>query len=314
VWIKGRVTDRATGRPVPEVKVAYFSFSGNPFLQKYPEFRRSRPPEPYTAKDGSFTLIGLPGRGIVTAKVGRAVSDRYLTGVGADTIKGRGDRGDFITWPYIVEPRTHNVLREVNPDKDDTAITRDLALDPGKTIEGVVVGPDGKPAGGVEIQGTWGMDGWRGPADADGKFRLRAIDPKHPRAFFFRDRKNRLGAAVLIKGDEPAGFTVKLQPCGVITGRLLDPDGAPLADRYLSGYIEDNQKAFHIVRGWGGMFGAATGKDGRFRAEGIIPGLQVGAYLQLRPAFLGDKVFQRITLKPGQTHDIGDFKVRPRTE
>jgi hypothetical protein len=311
VWLKGKVTDKATGRPVP-AQVGYFAFSGNPYLQKYPEFRQSNQPRLFANKDGSFTLVALPGRGLVAAKVERAYQDRYLTGVGADRIKGRASDGGFITWPYIVDPPLHNALVEVNPRKGDTSLACDVALDPGTAVEGVVVGPDGKPVEEVQIQGTWGLDGWRGQASGAGRFRLAALDPRQPRAFFFTHRQRRLGAVVLIKGDEPAGFTVQVRPCGTVTGRLLDPDGEPLAGRRLSGEVEDDQKALAIRRGWGGMFSGTTGKDGRFRIEGIIPGLEVGAHLEVGTATLGDKVFQRLTLKPGETRDVGDVKVRPR--
>src|SRR5262249_42717396 len=38
VWIEGKITDRATGKPVPGAGVQYFSLGTNPHLPDYPGF------------------------------------------------------------------------------------------------------------------------------------------------------------------------------------------------------------------------------------------------------------------------------------
>src|SRR5439155_1746659 len=145
---------------------------------------------------------------------------------------------------------------------------------------------------------------------ATAQFRLPALDPNLPQPFFFKHREKKLGTVVVLKGDEPDGFTVKLQPMGVITGRLLDLDGEPLAGS-LIGRVEEGQ--FGIKRGWYGFFWGSAGKDGRFRAE-VIPGVKVRAHFSARPLRIGDKVFEKLILKPGQVKDVGDVKVNPRPE
>src|SRR4029077_19889131 len=71
-WITGKVTDRATGAPVPTVRMLYFPFLTNEFAQKTPEFgvnafvegdaRRMR----FQSKaDGTYRIVGLPGPAIV---------------------------------------------------------------------------------------------------------------------------------------------------------------------------------------------------------------------------------------------------------
>ena len=51
-----------------------------------------------------------------------------------------------------------------------------------------------------------------------------------PRPYFFSHAGKQLAAAVVVKGDEPDTFTVKLQPAAAVSGRLLNDDGEPLAD------------------------------------------------------------------------------------
>ena len=65
VWIEGKITDKATGRPVRGA-VEYFALSGNPNLRDYPGFsggmtlNHVRP-----IPDGSYRVVGLPGPGLV---------------------------------------------------------------------------------------------------------------------------------------------------------------------------------------------------------------------------------------------------------
>jgi hypothetical protein len=257
----------------------------------------------------------MPGRGIVAAAVPQQGGDGrgpdYLVGVGADRIKGRGKRGDFVTWPYIVDPRRQNTLVGLDLARDAHWFTCNLVLDPGKTVRGTVVDPDGRPLVGVEVSGTSVyLSAPQRPLTTP-QFSLPAVDLSRSQPFFFTHREKKLGAVVRFKRDKTEGVTVKLQPLGVITGRLLDLDGEPLAGSSLLGYVEDGQPG--IERGWYNFFSATAGKDGRFRAE-VVPGVKVGARLWVEPTRVGDRVFEKLTLKPGQVHDVGDVKVDPRPE
>src|SRR5258706_224906 len=63
------------------------------------------------------------------------------------------------------------------------------------------------------------------------------------------------------RGDAPEPVTVKLEPCGSASGRIVDGDGQPLVGFKFG------------LGGWGGSQHATTDKDGRFRVEGLIPGM-----------------------------------------
>jgi hypothetical protein len=310
--IRGKVTDRANGKPV-RAFVTWFILADNPHLRDAPGFTRSRSSDRLNRPDGTFTVVGLPGRGIVTARVpSYQAGPRYLTGVGAEKIKGlRQPQEDFVTWPHIVAKWTHHTLAGVEPAKGARELRCDLALDPGKTIRGTVVDPDGKPLDGVQIRGSWGAEGPSGKPLPAAAFTLTTVDTERPRPYFFRHPGRKLGAVVLFKGDSTDSVTVKLQPLGAVTGRLLDLDGVPVARGGLMGYFEDGQ--LNIKRGWGGFFWATAGKDGRFRAE-VFPGIRVGAYFDVAPARVGDRVFKDLTLRPGEVRDLGDVKVKTEIE
>jgi RNA polymerase sigma factor (sigma-70 family) len=310
ILIRGKVTDKATGQPV-RANVQYFIFSDNPHLKEAKGFTGGRARARLSREDGTFTVLGLPGRGLVTATMPRSSKVSYLTGAGADRIKGQDTTGHYPTWPYLVHPRMHNTLVEINPRRDAQELNCNLTLDPGRTITGTVVDPDGKPVKGVQVTGSWGATIGRVVSGEDGRFTLRPVDTGHPQPFFFQHPTRKLGVVVLFKDAKVTDVTVKLQPCGVIKGRLLDLDEQVLAQRGLVGYLEDNQ--LNVAGGWAGLFWAKTDQDGRFQAE-VIPGISVGAYFDQAPARLGEKIFQKLTLKPGEVKDVGDVKINPRAD
>jgi RNA polymerase sigma factor (sigma-70 family) len=305
IVIRGSVSDKVTAKPV-RASVLYFAFTDNPHLKEVPEIRSVSPERTPTRSDGTFTLVGLPGRGIVDARVPDRRPSRYLVGVGAEKIKGGSDNGDFSCWPYYVTPAMTNCLvgLDLNPAKREA--TCHLVLDPGKTVTGTFVGPDGKPVAGVRIQGAWGRNYVQSGPLPTAQFTLPSVDLDRPQPYFFQHDGKKLGAVVLFNDDKTEGLTIKLHPCGTVTGRVLDLDGLPIAKATVSGYIEGGQ--YNLKHGWGGFFWTQADKNGRFRIA-IIPGVQVSASYMGKPARFGGRVFQKLTLKPGQVHDVGEVKI-----
>src|SRR5262249_32867506 len=76
----------------------------------------------------------------------------------------------------------------------------------------------------------------------------------------FHHKGKNLGFLLKELPEEKAGLlVVKLQPCGSASGRFVDQDGKPVAG---------SRVALH------GAGDVTTDKDGRFRAEGLIPGMK----------------------------------------
>jgi RNA polymerase sigma factor (sigma-70 family) len=311
VLIRGRVTDKETGRPVRAV-VSYGAFADNPHVKEAPGFRDSDTDhlQTRTAADGSFTLVGLPGRGLLAAKpANREQESSYITAAGADEIKGtRWDDDHFNTEPQPINVSQFNTLAEVNPAKDAESVVCDLVLDPGKTVTGTVVDPDGKPVTGASIDGVRGV--WLHLKDLPtAEFRVPGVDPKHPRWCFVRHHERNLGTVVLLKGDEPGPVTVRLQKCATVTGRVVDDDGLPRAAWVMSVIQTEELKGKNSF-GVGGSPLQGTGKDGRFRIEGIIPGHKVGVYAGKNTTYF-DPLVTGLTFKPGEVKDLGDVKAKP---
>jgi hypothetical protein len=196
----------------------------------------------------------------------------------------------------------------VDPAEDARSLTCDLALDPGVERPGFVVGPDGQPVVGCRALNLYpGTMSGHTVELTSGEFTAIALDPKQPRPLFFRHETKRLAAVVMARGDESRPLTVRLQPAGTVTGRLLDEDGQPRPGLRI--YV--NFAPFRLGPGYQfPLLDTSLGDDGRFRIDGLIPGVtyNLGAIMgQL--TFLGDFAID-VKVGPGETRDLGDVKVK----
>jgi Sigma-70 region 2 len=223
VWVKGRVTDKATGEPL-WAGVEYFAFRDNPQAAELP--RQGGLTWTSTDEDGTFRGVALPGPGLIAV---RAYHDRYVMGAGADRIKGPRNAVGFSTVPYLCMPVNFHALAGIAPRAGDKAITIDISLDPGRTLAGTVLGPDGRPLAGARVSGLNDMVYWESEPLAGAAFTVRSLRTDRPRLLqFVHEGKRLAGSAVVRGGDDKGPVRVTLVPWGVLTGRLRTPDGEPL--------------------------------------------------------------------------------------
>jgi RNA polymerase sigma factor (sigma-70 family) len=301
VVITGRVSDPATGRPLRAVIEYKTWFDNSSAKGMHPVWRSTA----ISAGDGTYELVGLPGRGLLTAKVDQMRAGRCLSGAGAEAIPGFDARGQvFPTLPDKTFPAIANTLVAVDA-KADEKTTCDIPISTGKTVRGRIVDPDGKPLTGVRIAGSVGAAFYTPDLPA-AEFTIPAINPAAPKPHFFYHAKRNLAVAVVLKGDEPDGFTVKLRPAATISGRLLDAAGEPLAGVEIMGQFEPGQLG--VMTGWGGFFNGKTDPEGRFRITGVVPDVKVGARVS-RPR-QGELIFEGRSFRAGEERDLGDVRVK----
>jgi RNA polymerase sigma factor (sigma-70 family) len=299
ILIRGRVTNKATGKPIRAV-VEYAVFLDNPHSR---DARGLHTQEVPTHDDGTYKLLGLPGHGLVAI---RAVEDRYLKGQGADTIP-KINQNQFTNTSYrTFAIDQYHAFAEVNTAEDTRDVVCDVPLDPGRSLRGNVLGPDGRPLAGVNVSGlnptTMSPTDIRLPT-AD--FNAIGLDPAHPRPLFFRHEEKKLAAVAVLRGDEPEPPVVHLQPSASVSGRLLDADGDPRTGFTVNCNIDPKP--------FGGRFLSAfylrpTVDDrGRFRVENLVPGV---AYdLDAREGNRLTGVIARgLTLQPGESRDLGEIR------
>ncbi len=224
--VRGRLTDKATGKPV-RGHVEYYAFQDNVYVDEFPNFKRESQGIFFfmQATDGRFTIPALPGRGLITARVPEGA---YLHGLGADAIKGfDGQWGAFQTYPFNCDSIDKHVFVEINPAPGTKEMTVDLQVDPGRTVQGTIVGPDDRPLiGGVEIQTLDAFQRSQQTPWLTSTFEVKGLLTGADRVDFLHAGR-KLAGSLRLKGDETGKLTVKLQPWGTVVGRIVDEDGKP---------------------------------------------------------------------------------------
>jgi hypothetical protein len=309
LWVTGKVTDKVTGQPL-RAHVEYFVFEDNPHRREAPGlaidiYLNTR------ADDGSYRLAALPGRGMIAV---RGYDDRFLSAVNADKIKGlRPDGHFFATRPHLCDPLGYHTLVEITPEKGAAAITCDVALDPGRTVRGTVLGPDGKPLAGAKPKGlrSYVKSGyWEHEALKTAEFTATGLVPGQKRRLFFLHQEQKLAGSVVVSGDDKEPVTARLAPWGEVTGRVVDEAGQPRPGLTLlpRGFSGDDDLALGTVPEWPRP---TTDTDGRFRIVGLVPGLKYSVSVLEEGYRLTGDVFRELTIKsPGEVRALGDVKAR----
>ncbi|HUG67243.1 MAG TPA: carboxypeptidase-like regulatory domain-containing protein [Pirellulaceae bacterium] len=311
VRIEGTVLDKSTGKPVP-ARVMYMAFRTNPHFMRIAEeglhllhadFNFAE-----TTADGTFSLIGLPGPGIVAV---RATTAAYLGAVGAEQIDGFDRRYRSLNTSPTCWVENYHALAEVVAGENDEQIRRDLVLDPGRTVAGEVVGPTGEErAGAIAFGLTPSGFGFRWQLEPlpSSSFTVMAIKRGEKRTLLFlHDREQLAGMVEVDAADETV--VAKLLPWGTLKGRLLDAHGQPrkgvelLASGPRAGGYNSvpNLPRERLL----------TDQEGRFRIAGLVAGLKY--CFRLRELVDENErlvsVVDAVEMQPGQTVDLGD--VRP---
>jgi RNA polymerase sigma factor (sigma-70 family) len=302
VWIEGKVTDKATGKPL-QARVEYFALYANPNLRDYAGFEGAFISRSVlnVKEDGSYRVVGLPGAGLLAV----AYSDHYLLAHERDDEDGLKE-GEFLaTAPYVVSAISYNAFARIDPPRGAGAVKRDVALDAGRTYNGTVLGPDGKPLEGVRAYGLSGWAGWEETPRKTASFTVRAFNPRRPRPVLFLHGGKRLTGALEVPKDRAGPLTVRLAPGAAVTGRLVDADGRPRPDTEVeltfrnprmsawAHYVPDRIK---------------TDSAGRFRVEALLPGYAFGLSDGKGWLHFGG------ALRPGRTTDLGDVRMKRAEE
>jgi RNA polymerase sigma factor (sigma-70 family) len=319
VRVKGRITDKKTGKPVHAV-VGYLALSDNKFFANIPgnDKHGFNSPSGWNKEDGSYSLLVPPGSGLLTVKAEVGGENPYMEVAihHADrpkTYKYEGlSEGFVVAGGGMIGIVGENAYRLIDPAPDAKAITCDIPLERGQARTGKVVDPDGKPLTNVRVRGLAAPAALDSSKTlADGSFKAIALNPLRPRLIAFVHKERKLVGHVLLATDAKEPVTVRLQPGSVLTGRLLDEDGKPLAGITVSFLYSDDRDG--MWRGDEAAFAGPvkTDAEGRFRVEGIIPGLKFGlGFRKDKRFFVTEGKYRSMTLQAG-TKDLGDITAKP---
>jgi RNA polymerase sigma factor (sigma-70 family) len=310
VLVRGRVTDKVTGKPIRGC-ANYYAFEDNPNAEDHPGFGSSYEQYAHFDEAGRYELVALPGRGMIAV---RDELDRYRPASGYETIAGYDAKhGFFKTRPHFLIAHAHAIVAEITIDPKAESTTLDLQAEPGRSVPCEVVGPDGTPLGETRVKGQQELFQSSPVPQTSPHFTVYALDPSRPRRVIVMHEGRKLIGTVFLKGDEVGPIVIKLQPWGSVAGRILDDEGRPRKGMFIGspGGSENKHPETHdILPGSDWNQGVRVGDDGRFRVEGLVPGLKYSATARAGFEAFGD-LFVDVTVAPGEARDLGDLKVQP---
>jgi hypothetical protein len=300
--LRGRVTDKATGKPVSQAVVTYHALYPNAYRSKLVREYKLTQSETVTGPDGSYSLAVFPGPGVVAvAAARRGMYTSALAKVKEikDVFGGAQVRGQMedvlLTEDGAFITEQHNALALLNPDEKADSLKRDFVLERGQMLQGSVVGPDGKPLTGARVWNALPEQLETLETDA---FTVRGLNRRRSRTLLIIHDEKDLAGGVVLRGDEKGPVTVKLQRHGDVTGRIVDANGKPVAKVRLGCRVKG------VRFGPPKLGGAITDNDGRFRVKGLIPGLENELIV---PGPAVPRVVP-VIVEPGKTKDLGDVK------
>ncbi len=310
VFVRGRATDKATGRPI-RGHANYYAFGDNPHVRDHAGFSQSYEQYAYLDEEGRYEVVALPGRGMIAV---RDEADRYLPASGFEKIAGYDPKnGFFNTLPHLLHAGGQAVLAAVDIDPKADSLSLDLQADPGRSVTIEVVGPDGAPLGDTKVKGQRELFQTGPLPQASSSFDIYALDPAKPRRVVVMHEGRKLIGSIFLKGGESGPITIKLQPWGSVAGRIVDDEGRPRKGMFIGspgGSKNKNPETHDILPGSDWNQGVRVGDDGRFFIEGLVPGLKYSANSRTGFEAHGD-LFVDLIVAPGEAKDLGDLKVQP---
>jgi RNA polymerase sigma factor (sigma-70 family) len=318
VWVEVTAADKATGRPVPGY-VSYFVLP-----EKWDAESRFRHPydDAYNhmmavRNDGTFRFVAVPGKAVVAF---RADWNKYPIAREASTIR----------LPSSISPSNYQAFAEINPKPGEGPVKVAFTLGAEGIVKGKVLDPDGQPLVGALAAGL--RHDWFTSADVPlrtAEFTALGLAPTRPRLLCFAHPEKKLAGSVVVRGDETDAVPVRLQPWATVSGRLLDAEGKPIRNAtlaFLAVPVRRTDEPRPLDTGLHVIDRSAhkpnqdpkTDAEGRFRVEGLIPGLKYNLALYDPSGFVDYSeikwdglAFSKLILKPGEEKDLGDVKLQP---
>jgi RNA polymerase sigma factor (sigma-70 family) len=288
VWIEGKLTDKATGKPLAGYHLIYLVRDGNRNQGDYAGFWGGMDGAATTNEDGTYRIIGLPGPGLIT--VFQNHKEDYLYGAEREDEDGLKEGFGYMPQSNFA------AFARIDPAKGSETVRRDVELVRGWTFTGTLLGPDGKPLVGAVMGGS-------SEAMKTAEFTVWRFNPRRPRPVFFRHPAKGLVGVAQPPREDGGTVTVRMAPGAAVTGRLVDAGGEPRpgVEIWVSfqpkGEPHWNEQGLQKEK-------IKTDREGRFRIEALLLGLDY--YLSADHA----SVRFGPGLRAGETKDLGDLRTR----
>jgi hypothetical protein len=309
VWISGKVTEKGGNAPIAG-RMEYSPFLSNAVSQTLPEFHQKQRSMDWeitrwnTKADGSFRMVGIPGRAIVAIW---SMSDRYRGRQGAELIKSENwmKNGPDTYHPFNIWDGM-TVVKEIDVPPNVREYRVDLQVDPGKTLAANVVDEEGKPCPGCSYVGNTPQPFmvWKEQDESQQNppnFDIIGLSDGEERLVTVTNAQRKLGKIirVSIASATDGRVSIKLDKLATMSGRLMDEAGKPLVGVAIETTVGTGTPDFSA---------AVTDEQGRFTCT-LIPGgeYSIGARSSAL-ANRGETVSGKVIPKPAEEIQLGDLK------
>lgn len=175
-------------------------------------------------------------------------------------------------WTVVIEaPGCAPVVRSL-PLLEGVTPPAAFVLAPGHPLSGVLRGPDGGPLAGAVLHATPGR-GRNGVeplrrtsvTDAEGRYAFADLPSGEVRVEWAAEGHDRELETVMVPGVR--SIDLRVDGSATLSGRVVDAgDGRPVAGAVVAGFVRNADAPLDRIR-------AITDGNGRYRAEGLTPGL-----------------------------------------
>ena len=303
-WIRGRVTDEAGNSVVATLE--FYPFRNNPHAEPFtkfdPQISGSVPDDKVDSdENGNFRIKAIPGPAVLAAVAkDRDARLRYLPNRDDDLLErigGQDMRKVYNSWSADY----FDAMVEVNLAADKDELTQDLVFKLGRARTLNIADDSGQPVSEVQAIGRTFPPNRRQEQLEDSRLEIVGLRPTESRLVVLLDEQRELGKVLKVSGAETSPLIVRLLPCAIVNGRVVDEDGigienvtiriSPIQEPRTDSWSRELEEA-------------TTDAYGKFRV--ILPtgaAIRVFAFSDVGPNFSAT-----IRPKPGATYDLGDLK------
>ena len=238
--VRGRVIESPSGKPVPNALVLHRPRkANNPFnkygFQYYMDWYRDALTSAVSGADGTFQIAVPPGPGHL-----------FILGPTLDYVPVETSVGELeFGRPSMIRNYPDGfVTLDLKPDSKAHKVA--VTLRRGSTLRAKIQSPDGKPVARFTVVSRFylpmGFCNWQAPWNylevRDGTLVLPGCDPEKGGTAWLFDPDHKLGLTLAFSGAEASGpiRSVRLQPCGSATVRVVNGKGEPLKSHNLHPY------------------------------------------------------------------------------
>jgi protocatechuate 3,4-dioxygenase beta subunit len=194
---------------------------------------------------------------------------------------------------------------EVTLENGERRTGLDFLLRPAQKVAGVVLGPDGEPAPGVEV---W-LCGAAGPqrereTDEEGRFSLSLGNGSRraPWLVLARDAERDLAGAAVVHSPDEEGV-IRLEQGAYLVASVRDPESKPLEGVEAKVAVDPDERGYWVL-----PLPFASEADGRLRMGPLPPGqpLRVTVDWEVEQKAVSDRWWRvdAVTLAPGEQREL----------